>query len=61
MPSKSIVFCDQPAVIACDGRCDKAWGRNVRPRDVNDECLPDDALGMAPEDPGTYEGGQGKP
>ncbi len=54
-------------VMTCDGRCDKAWGINSRPREqLSDD--PDDyvfkrdsELGTAPADPGTYEGGHGKP
>jgi hypothetical protein len=55
-------------VIACDARCDKAWGINNRQRvyfdaEESGDCayLSDDELGTAPVDPGTYEGGHGKP
>jgi hypothetical protein len=48
--------------LVCDGKCEKAWGRNSRPEiqlDENDPddtvYLADDELGTAPEDPGTYE------
>jgi hypothetical protein len=65
---KLISYCFQPAKVACDERCEKAWGRNARPRiqlDPNDEntfmMLADHELGTAPVDPGTYEGGCGKP
>jgi hypothetical protein len=57
----------QPAVAYCDARCDKAWGINGRPRvDLSENpddyaYLTDDELGTAPADPGTYEGGDGKP
>lgn len=74
-------YLGQPVTIACDGRCDKAWGVNGRPRKhlsgdpdepgigIDEHCrraddhvfLSDDALGEAPADPGTYEGGEGKP
>jgi hypothetical protein len=53
--------------VACDAKCDKAWGINNRPRvqlsdDEDDyEFLADDELGAAPVDPGTYEGGHAKP
>ena len=54
--------------VACDGRCDKAWGHSQRPalvvpEDTEDVIawLPDDLLGIAPADPGTYEGFHGKP
>lgn len=54
-------------VLACDGKCNKAWGICCRPQkqlsdDPDDyESLSDDELGEAPVDPGTYEGGHGKP
>lgn len=88
---KIIQYCGQKAKVACDERCDKAWGMG-RPRfypeigkdkiygygqehywpendpgvsvefDEDDYgYLPDDELGIAPIDPGTYEGGHGKP
>lgn len=54
--------------VACDGRCDKAWGINGRPRvqlsptDEDDYAwLADSELGAALADPGTYEGGHAKP
>lgn len=55
------------AFLMCDARCDKAWGRNNRPKEKlsSDEddvvWLADDELGTAPADPGTYEGGVAKP
>ena len=64
---KCVQFCGQPAALACDGACSKAWGINNRPRlqlsdDVDDyEYLSDNDLGDAPLDPGTYEGGCAKP
>lgn len=64
---KDITFCGQPAKIACDGNCGKAWGLNSRPRiglssNVDDYAwLADDELGEAPADPGTHEGGHIKP
>jgi hypothetical protein len=67
MLKKEITFCGQAAVLCCDGNCKKAWGRNCRPKEQlsNDdddwEFLSDDELGEAPSDPGTYEGGYGKP
>ncbi len=67
MISRGIVFFGQPSKLACDARCHKAWGINTRPREVLSEdpddyaFLADHELGEAPEDPGTYEGGQGKP
>jgi len=65
---KRISYFGQPVLVGCDARCDKAWGHQSRPRvdlDPNDDddCmwLADDELGVAPQDPGTYEGGHGKP
>ena len=75
MRYKAINYFGQHCILACDNKCDKAWGRNGRERvylgdlDENgDIANPDDygylgdgELGTAPEDPGTYEGGEGKP
>lgn len=67
MPESVIQFFGQPAKVACDGLCSKAWGRNSRPTvqlsddDDDFETLADYELGQAPADPGTYEGGHGKP
>lgn len=66
---KLITFCGQKAKVACDGRCDKAWGLNKRPRvllgdgsDPDDSAwLADDEIGTAPTDSGIYEGGCAKP
>lgn len=68
--AKSIVFLGQPRVLVCDGRCDKAWGIDGRPKqhyskDVDDYVFLGDALlGTAPG-PGatvtTEEGGDFKP
>lgn len=64
---KAITYFGQPAIVACDGRCDKAWGINGRPTvslgdDPNDFAyLADKELEEAPADPGTYEGGHAKP
>lgn len=60
-------YCGQPIVLACDGQCGKAWGINCRPRfylspDPDDIAMfADHELGVAPIDPGTYEGGHMKP
>lgn len=68
MLSKEIIFLGNKVVIACDEKCDKAWGLNCRPKvqlDPNDEddfaFLADEELGIAPENPGTYEGSSSKP
>lgn len=64
---KEIVFCGQTVKVACDEKCNKAWGINSRPsiqlsNDVDDNCyLSDNELGEAPADPGTYEGDCAKP
>lgn len=56
-----VKFLGKDCVLACDGKCEKAWGMNSRPVDDNDEFWHDNVLGEAPEDPGTYEGDEGKP
>ena len=60
---KLITYCGRKAILACDGKCEKAWGVSSRPKiqlseiDEDDYCfLADDELGIAPEDPLTYEG-----
>lgn len=65
--TKEIRAYGQCIVVGCDAQCSKAWGRNSRPKvqrssDEDDyEFLADGELGVAPADPGTYEGGDGKP
>jgi hypothetical protein len=62
-----IVGYGKDLLLACDGMCEKAWGLNGRPRRVlsdnpdDYEFFSDRELGDAPSDPGTYEGGCGKP
>lgn len=62
-----ITFCGQTAKVNCDRKCHKAWGMHSRPkiklsRNIDDFAyLADDELPEAPKDPGTYEGGEGKP
>jgi len=79
---KRIVFFGKDCVLACDGKCRKAWGINGRPElffieegaspralrggeeppDWDDHVdVADGMLGDAPADPGTSEGGHGKP
>jgi hypothetical protein len=64
---KHITFFGRPCFVSCDANCDKAWGINARPRvelsaDEDDFAFrADDELGVAPVDPGTYEGEHGKP
>ena len=65
--ARRITYFDQPAIVDCDRNCRKAWGINARPRtqlsadDDDYAFLADDELSDAPADPGTYEGGHGKP
>ena len=58
---KKIMFCFQQARVACDGNCEKAWGISSRPMDNDGNYISDSNLPIAPIDPGTYEGGHGKP
>jgi len=61
---KVITFMQQPMRIACDERCNKAWGRNARPRvevDGDLQWMSDDELGTAPVHSGTTEGEDAKP
>lgn len=68
MPQKTINWFGAECTLACDGRCDKAWGHTGRPKFYFDpkepddyESLADDELGTAPASTGTWEGGHGKP
>ncbi len=70
MITKEIVFFGKNVILACDARCDKAWGINKRPSIALPEdghgfaslaYLGDHELGIAPADPCTYEGGCTKP
>lgn len=65
---KHLTYCGQHARHSCDAKCSKAWGGNGRPKVQLDPSNPDDffyyadhELGVAPADPGTYEGGHAKP
>ena len=66
MLQKEITWFGEKCILACDGKCHKAWGINSRPtRQLSEneddyEFLSDNELGEAPENPGTYEGGYGK-
>jgi len=66
---KIIRYLGEQVKVGCDDKCNKAWGINSRPKmklSVHDE---DDIVWLsdtdikkdAPEDPHTYEGGDGKP
>lgn len=68
MFTKQVQAYGEQVIIACDGKCNKAWGVNCRPsvdldgkNEDNNYMVPDGDLGEAPKDPGTYEGGHGKP
>ena len=68
MLEKEIIYFGKKVKLICDGKCDKAWGGNTRPKiqlDKDDEddyvYLSDGELGIAPEFPGTSEGGCVKP
>lgn len=62
-----ITYFGEDVKVACDEKCNKAWGINTRPQnqlsdDPDDyEYLSDDELPEAPEHPGTWEGGDKKP
>ncbi len=64
---KEIIYLGIPAKVVCDEKCDKALGKNSRPKvqlsaDPEDYAyLLDSELGIAPVNPGTYEGEFGKP
>lgn len=66
--TRDILYFGREMTIGCDANCGKAWGICARPRVNFDPAEPDDyaflpdcELGEAPADPGTYEGGHGKP
>lgn len=68
MITKEIIYFRKKMILACDKKCDKAWGISKRKNillDIEDEddiaFLSDNELGVAPLNPGTYEGGDGKP
>ena len=61
---KKIVFFGEDSFLYCDGKCHKAWGINSRPRvkeNGKEYWISDNEFDYAPDDPGTYEGGCGKP
>lgn len=66
MIKKEIMWFGDKCILACDGKCEKAFGINNRPyrklsKDSDDyEFMSDSEVGVAPDDPGTYEGGCGK-
>jgi hypothetical protein len=54
-------FCGTSVILICDAQCNKAWGVNSRPIDDETNEWIADFEQEAPADPGTYEGGSGKP
>jgi hypothetical protein len=48
--ARPILFCDDWAIITCDGRCDKAWGMQNRPKRML-SADPDDYVYLADDDP----------
>ncbi len=61
---KTIVYFGQKCHLYCDGKCYKAWGIASRPRvtiEGKEYWVSDEEFAYAPEDPGTYEGCDGKP
>ena len=65
---RPINYMGNSCVVACDGQCHKAFGIQERPRlnfdpaDADDHALfSDQELGLAPERPMSFEGGEGKP
>lgn len=71
MLKTQIIFFGQTCLSVCDHKCEKAWGHNGRRHfegvsiayDEDDDhvFLADHEVGIAPDDPGTYEGCDGKP
>lgn len=65
--SSEIIFFRQKQIVACDAKCNKAFGAGGRPQvklssDPDDfEWLADNELGDAPQITGYTEGGQDKP
>jgi hypothetical protein len=65
---KQIVWFGRDCTLACDGKCDKAWGITNRPSVSFDQEEPDDIAWLtdhelveAPICTGVWEGGHGKP
>lgn len=67
MEKLTLTYCGQQVKVACDEKCNKAWGINKRPKeqlsgDPDDYVyLSDNELGEAPVNPRTYEGDDAKP
>ena len=64
MTQKKIKYFGEDSRLYCDGKCYKAWGLVSRPRvevDGKEYWVSDNEFDYAPDNPGTYEGGDGKP
>lgn len=65
--STEIQWFSRRCLVVCDQQCQKAWGFDRRPgerrSDPDDRIWysDDEIIDPAPDDPGSYEGGQGKP
>ena len=64
----SILYYGKRCLAVCDQKCTKAWGVSGKRPQWRDQAEPDDVIWFAdsevteaPDDPGSYEGGQGKP
>lgn len=51
--AKQITYCGNRVVVCCDAQCECAWGKSYAGERAASE--------LAPADPGTYEGPDGKP
>ena len=64
---RQILYFGQATTLACDAKCDKAFGWSKRPKtppgahEDDYALLADHEVGTAPADPGTYEGECAKP
>lgn len=60
-----IIFFGRWMMAVCDRQCEKAFGINSRPKIMSDDddivWFADGEVPEAPANPGTYEGGHGKP
>jgi hypothetical protein len=64
----SILYSGKRCLAVCDRKFNKGWGFNADRPQWRDPPEPDDVIwfadgeaGIAPANPGSYEGGQGKP
>jgi hypothetical protein len=62
-----IPYFGRHCLAVCDYKCEKAWGISGRPSEQHGDdpddvvWFADDEVSLAPADPGSYEGGHGKP